>query len=123
MVEKIHAQKRGHTADVGVNTIGKHRVEQTFHLRGRFCFHIINNMAQIKKQNRSVVRKEVVSAGTLTDHFEIHFAIYEAPDINEGTVGFMRLMVAIHRAENLWIPKAPKNTKVDHRELHFFRRD
>ena len=28
------------------SSIGKHRMKKTFHLRGRFCFHIINNMAQ-----------------------------------------------------------------------------
>ena len=36
-----------HTADVSVNAIGKHRVrKKRTHLEGRFCFHILKNMAQ-----------------------------------------------------------------------------
>ena len=38
--KNFHIQLREHAADVGVNTIGKHRVKKRTHLRGRFCFHI-----------------------------------------------------------------------------------
>ena len=43
--------RREQNADVGLNAIGKHRVKKTSeiaHLRGRFCFHILN-MAQNNK--------------------------------------------------------------------------
>ena len=47
----LHVQKREQTCRCRVNAIGNHRVKKTsemVHLRGRFCFHILKNMAQNK---------------------------------------------------------------------------
>ena len=32
--------------EFSVNAIGKHRVKKRTHLKGRFCFHILKNLAQ-----------------------------------------------------------------------------
>ena len=45
--------RREQTADVGVNATGKRPVENTFHFKGRFCFHKINIMAQNNEEAQS----------------------------------------------------------------------
>ena len=50
-------------ADVGVKAIGKHRLKNSeiAHLRGRFCFHILNMMQKNKQESNENLWRPVFS--------------------------------------------------------------